>query len=80
VHLVDNLDRIAELAEQLRGKLKAEVHRIGTDVQQQVTRRGDGDAIAGAELPERMQRRGTGLAEQPVPSVGAEAADTGQVA
>ncbi len=80
VHLVDDPDRIAELAEQSGGKLEAEVHRIGADVQQEVTRGRDGDALAGAELPKRLQRRRTGLAEQPVPCAGAEAADTGQIA
>ncbi|SOY97263.1 hypothetical protein CBM2599_B51009 [Cupriavidus taiwanensis] len=80
MHLVDHPHRVAQLAEQLRGQLEAKVHRFGADVQQQIARRCRGHALAGTELAEAVQRSGTGRAEEPVPGVRAEAADTGQVA
>ncbi|EHP44682.1 hypothetical protein OR16_01615 [Cupriavidus basilensis OR16] len=49
-------------------------------MQEEVTWRCDGDALAGAVLPERMECRGTWPAEQPVPCTGTEAADAGQLA
>ncbi|KAG1165218.1 hypothetical protein G6F35_018907 [Rhizopus arrhizus] len=72
---IDHGHRIAQAVDQQGRQFKAKVHGVRADVQQQIARRGHGHARALAEHAERMQGRGSRLAEQRVPGVGPECTD-----
>ncbi len=78
VHLVDRRDRVAELRHDLRRDLETQVHPLGADMKQEVSRRCDRVARSGPELAERVKFGRARVAEQPVPGVGADAHDAGE--
>ncbi|GAB1719074.1 MAG: hypothetical protein NTAFB09_08050 [Nitrosospira sp.] len=75
MHFIGHGDRIAQLSQRLHGKLKAQVHAVGADVQKEIARRRHGMAIIRPEFAERMQGHGTWLTKQLIPSSGTEAAN-----
>ena len=79
VHLVRRRDAPPSRAMIWRRQLEAQVHALGADVEQEVARRRHG-VMPAADLAERVQLRGRGAAEQPVPGIGADARDAGQPA
>ena len=66
LHLLYGGDRVAEGVHDLRRELEAQVHPLGADVEQQVTRRCDRVARSGPKLAERVKLRRTRLAEQAI--------------
>ncbi|MNT39557.1 hypothetical protein D3C72_1758160 [compost metagenome] len=71
---------IAKLVHQLCGEFEAQIHLVGANVQQDIARGRNGNAVAGAYLTKRMKQRRAGLAEQPIPGRRAKSADAGQIA
>ena len=78
MHLVDCCDRTAELGHDLRRDLETEVHPLGSDMKQQVSRRRDRVARSGAELAEGVKFSRSRVAEQPVPGVGPDSHHAGE--
>ncbi len=63
------------LLHDLRGQFEAQVHAFGSNVEENVARRGDGMAFPGANLPKRMKLGGTRRSEELVPGIRPESGD-----
>ena len=75
VHLVDGRQSAAEPRDDLDGQLEAEIHAVGPDVEEEIARRRDRMAGVGNDLGERVELGRTGIAEERVPGIGADADD-----
>ncbi len=78
--LIDGRGCCAEPSHKLRGELEAEVHPGRADVEENVAGRGHGMARSSVELPEPVELRRLGRAEELVPGRRAKPDYAGQVA
>ena len=67
VHFIYRRNGISDARHKLSSKLKAQIHALGTDVEQQVSRRRDRMAISSANLLEWMQVCGSRRPKEAVP-------------
>ena len=79
MYLVDCCNRVAERNHDLRRQLETEVHALGADMEQQIPRCCDRLPRAGLDLSKRMQLCRPRIAEDPVPRLGADPHDAGEV-
>ena len=78
--LVDGRDAVNQVGHHLSGQFETQVHPLGTDVEQQIARRGRSVARAAVQRAEGVQIERPRLTEQPIPDVGAERDDARQIA
>ena len=80
VDLVADRDRAGQPVHDLRGVLKAQVHPVRPDMEEQVARRGHRTVPAAGQRAERMQLGRPRPGEQPVPGQRADPYDAGELA
>src|SRR4029077_142653 len=79
MHFVDRRNRIAEPGHDLRRQLEAEVHALGANVEEEIARRRARMARARLDLSKGMQLRRPRITEEPVPRLGADPQDAGEI-
>ena len=73
------ISHLAQFGHDLRRQLETEVHPLGADVEEDVPRRGD-RVVAASDFAERVEVGRARRPEKPVPRIGPEPEDAGQLA
>src|ERR1700723_1713610 len=76
--LVGHRDHIPDAVHNLGRQFKAQVYAFGSDMEENVARRGDGMTLAGVNLPKQMKLGRPRRSEELVPGIRPESRDAGK--